>query len=334
MLDGRDSVERSPGPAPELILGRGTQPAMVPIDPAPRVPPADLRSEWRGTLPEALRESAAKNGVAGFASADWASQSALRVTAPQELAASIERTHARVAANEPQPRVYTVGADGTIYNTVTNRAEYVPVRERAVEQEVEALPSKPEVSKPPELPSGATWVNRFPASQSTEDLAPEFGANVDRFIGALRGAGADVDVATTLRPTERAYLMHYAWKIGKDGLDPETVPKMAGVEIDWVHRKPDGSVDLAASRAAANAMNAGYGSVHQPSLTSRHGEGRAIDMAIHWTGDLVIPDASGNAVTIKSTPRDGTNAQLAQLGATYGVVKLQGDRPHWSDDGH
>jgi len=332
MLDGRGTVGGPGVVAPEP--GRGASVALVPIDPAPRVPPADLRSEWRGTLPEAIRESAAKNGVTGFASADWASQSALRVMAPTDLAASIERTHARVAANEPQPSVYTVGRDGTIYNTATNRAEYVPVREGADRPGVEAAPSKPAVAKPPALPSGASWVSQFPASKSTADLTPEFGAGVDRFLGALRGAGADVDVATTLRPAERAYLMHYAWKIGKDGLDPETVPKMAGVDIDWVHRKPDGSVDPAASRAAASAMNAGYGSVHEPSLTSRHGEGRAIDMAIRWTGDLVIQDASGHEVTIKSTPRDGTNTELAQIGATYGVVKLQGDRPHWSDDGH
>ncbi len=327
MLDNPGVPGRESAPAPEVGASRGPSAVGTPIEPAPRAPPVDGRSEWRGTLPEAIRASAERSGVTGFASADWASQPTLRVMAPQELAASVERAHAQVAAGGAQPSVYTVGSDGTIFNTVTNRAEYVPVR---------AASDGPGRPQPGALDraSGVSWVEEFPESKRTADLTPQFQAGVDRFIGAMTDAGAHVDVDTTYRPRERAYLMHYAWKIGKDGLDPETVPPMAGVNIDWAHRRPDGTVDVAASRAAANAMNDAYKSVREPVLESRHTQQRAIDMSIRWTGSLVVKDASGREVVIDTTPRNGENAQLVEVGKSYGVRKLQGDRPHWSDDGH
>jgi hypothetical protein len=46
-------------------------------------------------------------------------------------------------------------------------------------------------------------------------------------------------------------------------------------------------------------------------------------------------DASGKIVTIETTPRTGAdNKRLHAVGATYGVIKLVSDRPHWSDTGH
>lgn len=182
--------------------------------------------------------------------------------------------------------------------------------------------------------SGAHWVARFPTSTEVSDLTPAFSTAVTRFIDALETAGATVGVNATYRPPERAYLMHYAWRIARAGLDPSTVPAMPGVEICWVHRDTAGNTDLAAARAAAEAMVVSYGIVFQPALVSRHTQRQAIDMDVSWNGTLEILNSAGDTVTIDTTPRSGMNATLHTVGASYGVIKHPTDRPHWSTDGH
>ncbi|RKI71970.1 peptidoglycan-binding domain-containing protein [Corallococcus sp. AB049A] len=182
--------------------------------------------------------------------------------------------------------------------------------------------------------SGAQWVGRFPTSTDVSELTPAFSGAVSGFIGALGEAGAAVNVNATYRPVERAYLMHYAWRIARTGLDPSTVPAHPGVEICWVHRDAEGNIDRAAAQAAAEAMVAGYDIVFQPALVSRHTQRQAIDMDISWTGTLEITNASGDTVSIATTPRSGMNTTLHAVGASYGVIKHLTDRPHWSTDGH
>lgn len=110
---------------------------------------------------------------------------------------------------------------------------------------------------------------------------------------------------------------------------------MAGVEIEWVHRDASGNKDLIASRAAANAMVAGYDIAFQPVLVSRHTEGKAIDMEISWSSpQLKIANGSGTVITIQTGAKNGSNAGLHKIGASYGVIKLVKDPPHWSSDGH
>jgi hypothetical protein len=75
-----------------------------------------------------------------------------------------------------------------------------------------------------------------------------------------------------------------------------------------------------------------FGMKRIAALNSRHIEGKAIDMTIAWKGVLNIRDAKGNAVPIKSTPRDGGNIELHCVGATYQVFQLVSDPPHWSSD--
>lgn len=180
--------------------------------------------------------------------------------------------------------------------------------------------------------SGAQWVARFPGSTSTSDLTDTFGSAVDNFIAALRQAGATVIVSATLRPVERAYLMHWSWKIVQ-GTSPSSVPTRDGVNIEWVH-----ATNNASTQAAQDMVNA-YGIANlgvAPSLNSRHTQGNAIDMSISWRGNLSIVNANGATVAITSTPRTGMNSNLHAVGATYGVIKYQGsgiDRPHWSNDG-
>lgn len=187
--------------------------------------------------------------------------------------------------------------------------------------------------------SGAAWVARFPTSRSTDDLVSPFRESCVAFLAALSAANASVTVSATLRPPNRAYLMHWAWRIVNQRYDPRTVPSRDGVDVRWDHADAEGAYDSAASVSAAREMVNGYGISRlqvAPSLTSRHIEGNAIDMTIGWQGDLTIEDASANQVLINSQPRDGMNGDLHLVGASYGVVKFHGgarDRPHWSNDG-
>lgn len=183
--------------------------------------------------------------------------------------------------------------------------------------------------------SGAAWVEKFPNSSSVDDLVEPFRANADKFIAALKAAGAKVTVNATLRPKERAYLMHWSFRIARENYDPQQVGAMDGVEIEWVHRDALGNKMAVESKGAAEEMVNGYDVVYRPVLVSRHTQGLAIDMDISWASSLLqIEDASGKKVTIKSGARNGGNPQLHVVGRTYGVVKLVTDPPHWSSDGH
>lgn len=183
--------------------------------------------------------------------------------------------------------------------------------------------------------SGPEWVKQFATSRQIHDLAQPFQASARRFIHALQVAGAQVHISATLRPPQRAYLMHYCFLIAHSGMDPRKVPAFKGVDIQWAHQNVRGEFDWAASKNAAQQMVDAYQIVHKPVLCSRHSEGHAIDMTVTWHGDLLISDAKGQKVSIETTPRDGaSNALLHQVGASYGVHKLLKDPPHWSSDGH
>jgi len=187
--------------------------------------------------------------------------------------------------------------------------------------------------------SGAAWCAQYPTSTSTADLISPFRENVDSFLAALRAAGASVSIAATLRPPNRAYLMHWSWKIVKANADPQSIPAREGVNIKWDHTNADGTYNSQASIAAAQAMVNTYGIRNlrvAPSLNSRHIDGNAIDMSISWADTLTITDASGVAVQITTEPRTGMNTDLHTVGAGYGVTKFSGgaaDKPHWSNDG-
>ncbi len=187
--------------------------------------------------------------------------------------------------------------------------------------------------------SGRAWVAQFPTGVSTNDLKEPFKTSAENFLKALTNAGASYTINATFRPIQRAYLMHYAYAIARDGENPASVPAYSGtgdaVNIDWVHRQANGKVDRAASKAAAEEMVVAYKMAYTAALISRHTEGHAMDIDISWDGDLSIKNASGKIVVIKTTPRDGEdNAKLHALGKTYGVVKHPTDPPHWSTDGH
>lgn len=182
--------------------------------------------------------------------------------------------------------------------------------------------------------SGPDWVLQFPTSRDPEDLVSPFRENAKKFLAAMQAAGCEVTINATYRPKERAYLMHYAYRIATDNLNPTSVPAHPGVDIDWVHRKANGQVDRAASKAAAEEMVEAYGIAFRPALHSNHTLRQAIDMSISWTADeLVIKDADGDDVKIKTGPKTGQNSALHRVGRSYDVIKLVSDPPHWSVDG-
>jgi hypothetical protein len=183
----------------------------------------------------------------------------------------------------------------------------------------------------PKKLSGAAWwranQGRFPNSNKVSDLAGGFQSNVKAFIAALQVAGASVDVESTLRDANRAWLMHYSWQVSRGKVKPDAVPANSKVDIIWDHG------DDKASKAGAKAMADLFDLAYKPSLTSRHIEGKAIDMDIAWKGKMEIAGKDGKKLSMGSPNNGADNGELHKLGAGYGVIKMVSDAPHWSTDG-
>jgi Putative peptidoglycan binding domain len=177
--------------------------------------------------------------------------------------------------------------------------------------------------------SGPYWADRFPTSNLIADIASPFRERVLAFQKALLKAGCQVAVKATYRPRERAFLMHYAAQIHSGNIDPESVPAMDGVDIDWVHYTAAGS--LQAAQLMLDAYDIGDNPV---ALKSRHTQRLAVDWEVTWKGKIRILDGYGRTITIGDPPNSTENQDLWQVGESYGVYKLAGDPPHWSVDGY
>ncbi|MGC2960305.1 LysM peptidoglycan-binding domain-containing protein [Paraburkholderia graminis] len=191
------------------------------------------------------------------------------------------------------------------------------------------------VSSPTLEPSGAAWCSKFRGSASLSSLNDSFKACASAFIGAMRDANISVRINAALRPIQRSYLMFHAFEIAKGRERPDRVPPYSGVNIDWVHRNADGSMDLDASVKAAKEMCRGYGinvnsamqAVGRPGR-SRHNYGAAVDMNITGYVGKRIKDAAGHEVELRSF------ADLKHVGDGYGVTYYPHENMHWSDTGH
>ena len=180
--------------------------------------------------------------------------------------------------------------------------------------------------------SGRAWLvaneARFPNSQSVSDLTPGFAAQVNAFLGALARARATVRISATRRNRSRAWMMHYSWRLARGEITPGDIPADPDADIIWDHG------DAAQSRRAAQEMVDFFHIAYRPSLTSNHIRGTAIDMTISWSDPIEIVDAGGRTHRI-DRPRSGAdNTALHSVGASYGVLKLLSDPPHWSANGH
>jgi hypothetical protein len=181
--------------------------------------------------------------------------------------------------------------------------------------------------------SGRHWCNKYPGSRSINDLEGNFASQVGSFINALKNAQARLTISSTYRPPERAYLMHWSWRIVNSNIDILSIPGHSGVGIQWWHGDRESSVRGAQEMVDGFSIR-GLGTA--PALNSRHTTGHAIDMTIGWSGTLMIQDASGQKYEISSIPRDGTNDELIEVGASFGAIHFLNkmrDRPHWSIDG-
>lgn len=210
--------------------------------------------------------------------------------------------------------------------------------------------------------SGAQWPDKpeYPKSSDPATLKEPFKPNLEEFLKVLKPAlkkakSTYFKITSTYRPPERAYLMHWSWRIAKKDFDPSKAGTHPNVPICWSHRKMDGTIDRKKSKEAATEMLkpldiAGLKTV--PALKGRHTQGHAIDMVFDWQGNLEIKPRKGPIKTIDSTPRSGMNQDLWKVAATYGVEKFFHwvpkpppnacepgatwagcDEPHWSTDG-
>jgi hypothetical protein len=195
--------------------------------------------------------------------------------------------------------------------------------------------------------SGASWASTFPTSNSLSSLDASFRTNVTAFLDALTAAGAQIQITAT-RPAAATRLSHALFLVHLEALardGPHRSPPLVlqgaelPVDIQWRHTSPTGAPGLSASVSAALAMVNAYGiaGLHvPPALNSNHIQGKALDMVISWQGTLSIKDKTGVTKLIASAPRNGTNADLIQVGKTYGVHHLHNvmaDPPHWSYNG-
>lgn len=180
-----------------------------------------------------------------------------------------------------------------------------------------------------------TWANQNAVNSSNvEDLEPAFRANVKAFIKALEAAGAKVTVTATKRSARRAYLFHWSWLIALKKIKPSAAATLAGVDILWNHGNDAQSVAGALEIVKGFHLAVPPDSVNPPSLTSRHIEGKAIDMTITWAGTIKIKNKNGTLAPVAFKADGNANKALHAVGATYGVIKLTTDEPHWSTDGH
>lgn len=179
--------------------------------------------------------------------------------------------------------------------------------------------------QPAKILSGKVWVSLFPGLKTLDVLTSPFRESVTAFINAMTDASVNVRISATLRPPQRAYLMHFSFLIAKGSQDPRTVPPMNDVHIEWFHGNIPDSVK------AAKEMVAAYGiatSTTAPALQSNHIAGNAVDMTITGFTGKQIKRQDGTRVTVN------TFDDLIKVGETYKVFhKLPDDKPHWSVTG-
>jgi len=204
--------------------------------------------------------------------------------------------------------------------------------------------------------SGAHWSVLFPSlGNDIKHLDDDFGPRVARFIEAMKNAGIEVVVVGARRSPERAYLMHWSYKIFKEGSSAKEADldksRPAGVDIRWQHTDEHGEYDPEASARAAGALYHALGIATklgvEPALKSNHIAGLAVDMTTTWRKDsITIRRADGTEVVIttsSASERTDNNPDLHEVAESYGVIHFAsqkgakslsaGDKNHWSHDG-
>ena len=216
-------------------------------------------------------------------------------------------------------------------------------------------PVAPVATPDPKKLSGKQWKaiadTNWADSSSTDDLDAGFKGSLDKFFEVLTAANITTGEYTTLRPKERAYLLHYSVEVSKGTTAAKDVPAQAGVDIIWDHGTDE------KSKAAAKEMVDEFGIVGPAALVSNHIAGNAIDMKFDFT--KATKDKDGNVtLTYKKDGKDvsrtlkiddeavmGVKAkgksissiagrELSKAGEDFGVKRhIDNDIVHWSTTG-
>jgi len=204
--------------------------------------------------------------------------------------------------------------------------------------------------------SGKHWVatagKKWPESDRIEDLSEEFRPKAQGFVAMLNANSIKIDIGSTLRPAERAYLYHYCLEVAAGKVNAADVPRLATVDIQWDHGNSE------QSRSAAKEMADGFGLVGIAAYPSNHSGGTAIDMKMDFSGNT---KGGKTTITYKVSPSDpdpvtrdlevgdeakvGVSArgktianiagrQLSLSGKDFGVIRaINNDIVHWSLNG-
>jgi phosphatidylserine/phosphatidylglycerophosphate/cardiolipin synthase-like enzyme len=174
--------------------------------------------------------------------------------------------------------------------------------------------------------SGPQWVHRYQGSTDLNHLKMPFLGNLTNFLTAVVEAGItadDIEILSTYRPAERAYLMASSYLIFIKNTSPLDIKhELAHIPMSWVHYDLDGNPDIEASRKGAedlyNAFNIG-----KAVYPSNHSKGTAIDMKINVNSPTTVFDADGREHAV-SKEKD-----LYEVSATFGVLHMPNSN-HWS----
>ncbi|MBI2927906.1 MAG: hypothetical protein HY735_10425 [Verrucomicrobia bacterium] len=204
--------------------------------------------------------------------------------------------------------------------------------------------------------SGKHWQkitnDKWPESDKVEDLSDEFRPKAQAFIAMLAANKINVEVSSTKRPAERAYLYHYCLEVAAGRTKPADVPKLATVDIEWDHD------DEEKSKSAAKEMADAFGLVGVAAYPSNHSGGNAIDMKMNFSAntkdgkntitykvqptdkDSVSRDLKVDDEAIIGVPAKGkaisdiADRELSKAGKDFGAIRaIKNDIVHWSLNG-
>jgi hypothetical protein len=173
--------------------------------------------------------------------------------------------------------------------------------------------------------SGSHWVAKFPTSKSLNTLKGNFKTNCIEFVKMLKKNGAIIKINATYRPKERAYLMHFSYKISAGLISPSKVPSEKGVNIIWNHG------NIIKSRKASSLMVSKYNIAYPPARESKHTLGKAIDMSISSLPNSITFEINGEKISKKIGNKTASENEILWDIAKkyYQVIKLPNDPPHW-----
>ena len=234
-------------------------------------------------------------------------------------------------------------------------ASEAPSSAAAPSAPVAPKPNEDDVKKAQRL-SGGHWKGiadkKWPELGKVEDLSDDFRPKAQAFIGMLRENKIEVQILSTNRPAERAYLFHYCVAVAKGQIQPADVPKLATVDIEWNHG------DLTKSKAAATEMIDAFRLVGPAAYPSKHTGGNAIDMQMNFTANanngkntivykvsLTDKDSVTRELKVDDEAIIGKNArgriianianrELSKAGKDFGAIRaINNDIVHWSLNG-